>query len=76
MLLTTNDLEIWTMFKNGKADVSVDELADRFPGYTRHALNLRMRYLSQKMAPEGWIIRRVSGLGRGVRGVYRAEKKF
>ncbi len=76
MLLTENDQQIWTRFRDGKADVHIDDLVGAFPGATRHALNLRMRYLSQKMAPEGWIIRRVSGLGRGVRGVYRAEKKF
>ncbi len=74
--LTENERKLWSQFKDGKAQVQLDDLVKIFDGPSRHSLNLRIKYLAAKMAPEGWVIRRVSGIGRGAKGVYEAEKKF
>ena len=64
-----------------KRDVTtVDDLSDallkagkKFRGGTR-SLTVSVRYLAYKIAPRGFYIQRVSGLGKGVKAQYHMHK--
>lgn len=73
MDLTTSQLEIWAMFRNGSR-VSLDDIMEKVPGLDRHAALQRVKALTAKVAEDGWYIKRVTGVGRGIRGQWQAVK--
>lgn len=74
MKLTENEKELFALLRK-KKKVSLDEL-ELILGGSRHALIVRIKYLSAKLAQEGWIVQNNSGIGRGAKAVFSVEKKF
>lgn len=73
--LSESESELFNLLKGGK-EISLDKIQEAFPDVQRHSLIIRLKYLSAKVAPEGWIIEKVSGIGRGAKAVYKMTKKF
>jgi len=74
MNLTENEQRLFNLLKS-KAQITMDEIVDEFDS-SRHALGVRIKYLSAKVAAHGWIIKRTSSIGRGAKATYSMEKKF
>lgn len=75
MRLTESEERIFAHLKERSA-ISMEELMNLLPGTSRHSLAVRMKYLTAKLAPEGWIIGNGAGVGRGKTALYTIEKKF
>jgi len=58
-----------------RKNISLDEIVNLHGG-SRHAMIIRIKYLAAKIAQHGWIIHRISGIGRGKKAVFSMEKKF
>lgn len=74
MNLTEKETELFQALKK-KKKVTLDEL-ERILGGSRHAIIVRINYLGNKVAKEGWVIDKLTGVGRGAKAVYSMEKKF
>lgn len=73
MNMTEGERLIFNMLKKGP--VTMADLAAKL-GIKRQAVTVRVKYLSAKIAPEGWIIKNTNSLGRGRQSIYEMEKKF
>lgn len=74
MTLTENEKILFDLLEPG-ATVSLTDMSNEL-GCSRHAAIVRLKYLSAKVAPSGWIITRETGVGRGVKANYKMERKF
>lgn len=74
MNLSENEQSTFDLLKK-KTEVTLDEIVS-IEGCSRHAMIVRLKYLAAKVAPAGWIIENVAGVGRGKKAKYRMEKKF
>lgn len=72
MKLTDNEARLFRILKDRK-QISLDELEQRIDA-DRKAICVRIKYLSAKVAENGYVIRRVSPIGRGHRAVYAMER--
>lgn len=76
MNLNETEMKVFTLLKSRQDGVGVDELV-KLMGARRQSVTVRMKYLSAKLAPHGWIIENVSGpQGRGRKAHYTIRKKF
>ncbi len=73
--LTNDEQKLFFVLRKSET-VEMETLLSEMPTCSRHSMSVRMKYLAAKLAPQGWIIERVSCLGRGKKGVYGMQKKF
>lgn len=74
MNLTEAEKVIFSQLQR-KDEVTLDDLV-KIINCSRHSLIVRIKYLSAKTAPHGWIITQHGGVGRNNRATYTLEKKF
>ena len=74
MNLSENEQKLFDLL-HSKPKVSLDEIEQSQSG-SRHSLIVRLKYLASKVAPEGWIIENVAGIGRGKKATYQMTKRF
>lgn len=78
-ILTDKEKEVFAVLKR-KKKVSLDELVSTFgePNdiKSRHGMNVRIKSLGYKLSEHGWIVRRITGIGRGAKAIFTMEKKF
>lgn len=74
MELNPNETELFNLLKSGET-ISLDHL-EATMGVGRKALVVRLKYLAAKIATDGYVVERCSGVGRGARASYKMEKKF
>jgi hypothetical protein len=72
--LSDQEQVLFDMLKGGR-EIALDDI-EKKTGAVRHALVVRIKYLAAKLAPHGWIISNIAGIGRGVKAVYKMERKF
>jgi len=75
MELNDKERELFDALKSRKL-VKLDELEKKINATSRHALIVRIKYLSAKIARHGWIIENTGGVGRGAKAVYSVKKRF
>lgn len=78
MKLNESEKIIFAMLKGGK-EIGIEELLKRAgikKTATRHSMTVRMKYFSAKVAPHGWIVENLSGIGRGAKASYKMVKMF
>ena len=89
MDLTERETELFNLMKSKKI-ITLDEISGvdltkvrdlpkrrkQIELTKRNACIGRMKYLGAKLAPHGWIIERVSKIGRGNKAEYSMRKKF
>lgn len=77
MKLNPTETIIFDKLESGEP-LTMDDLLKMLdlPASKRHAMVVRMKYLSAKLAPEGYIITNVGGIGRGKRAEFVMRKKF
>lgn len=76
MNLSASEQKMFDFFLENGNKAEVDELINLFPGATRNSIIVRIKYLSAKVSPHGWIITKETGTGRGVKAHYSIEKRF
>lgn len=74
MNLNDKDQIVFDALKSGKK--VENETLMELTATGRHAQTVHVKYLSAKVAPYGWIIERVSPIGRGHKAVYQMKKLF
>lgn len=74
--MNLNDAEqkLFELLTPGK-EVPLDDIHHELGG-NRKAIIVRLKYLAAKVSPSGWIIERVSEIGRGKKAIYKMSKKF
>lgn len=72
----TRDEECLVLVLRKKNVTDMEDLLTALPNCTSHSISVRMKYLAAKLAPQGWIIERVSAIGRGNKARYSFQKKF
>jgi hypothetical protein len=75
--LNSEEKIIFDLLKSGKTkSVSLDEINIKLKKSSRQSLIVRLKYLTAKIAPHGYIIERTSGIGRGIKAEYQMRKRF
>jgi hypothetical protein len=74
-LLTENETKLFRELKRRKK-IELDDLLKEFRGVSRQSMIVRIKYLAAKVAPHGWVIERVSPVGRGAKAIYSTEKRY
>ena len=75
--LTASEKRLFQLFARsiGK-DVEIDRIITALDAPSRQAATVRVKYFTAKVAPHGWVVSRTSGIGRGVTGTFKMEKRF
>lgn len=78
MDLSVKEQELFNALKSKKA-VTLDDVLKKVKTNARaenarHAMIVRINYLTAKVAKYGWIIANTGGVGRGAKAVYRVDK--
>jgi hypothetical protein len=80
MELSEKERELFDAIKSRKS-VTLDELLKKVKSNARaanarHAMIVRVNYLTGKVARHGWIIENTGGIGRGAKAIYSVKKRF